>query len=321
MSAEHGCAAPERSGGQALVSDPLEVPHVAWTGPERRVGCERRSSSSRMGHIPRQASERRVASLRLIPKETLTVSVVIPALNEAENIVWVLERLRHVDEVIVVDGMSTDGTADAAMRVHPGVRIVSRPPRGKGDALRAGFRAATGDVIVMLDADGSMDPHEIDLFLAVIGHGFDMVKGSREMCGGGSSDLTKVRRLGNRALLRMANHLYGSRWTDFCYGYIAFRRSALPQLQLYADGFEIEAQILTHAAQAGIRVTEIPSHESRRLNGMSHLHPVRDGLRVAHAVLVPRLTPARKRVRANRAEAPGARARESQERNATAASL
>src|SRR5205814_7754666 len=116
-------------------------------------------------------------------------------------------------------------------------------PRRAGAARRGGCDAAAGDVIVMIDAGGSLGPLEIDSFVALIARGFDVVKGSRHSCGGGSEYLTFIRRLGNRVFVRLANLLYGSSWSDLCYGYIALRRSAVDRLRLHSDGFEIETEI------------------------------------------------------------------------------
>ena len=225
----------------------------------------------------------------------LTLSVVIPTLNEAENIEPVLRQLRRFDDIVLVDGLSTDGTVEAARRVRPDVRVLQRPPRGKGDALRAGFAAATGDVIVIMDADGSMDPGEVEVFMAMVAVGFDLVKGSRMACGGGSHDLTTIRLVGNVALCKLANTLFHTHWTDLCYGYLAFRRDCLAKMALTADGFEIESQILGHAAVAGLRIAEVPSVEMPRFAGESHLNARRDGTRILKAMLAARFAPRAKR--------------------------
>jgi hypothetical protein len=234
----------------------------------------------------------------VVVRPALTISVVIPTLNEAENIATVLGQLERFDDIVLVDGCSADGTVDIALALRPDLRVVRREPAGKGDALRAGFAAATGDVIVIMDADGSMDPAEIEVFMAVIAVGFDLVKGSRLACGGGSHDLTRVRGLGNAALCTVANTLFGTQWTDLCYGFLAFRRECLPKLALAADGFEIESQILAHAALAGLRIAEVPSIEMPRLAGESHLVARRDGARILRTMLAARFSPRARRAAA-----------------------
>jgi glycosyltransferase involved in cell wall biosynthesis len=210
-----------------------------------------------------------------------TVSVVIPTLNEAKNIPWVLNRIpSYVDEVVIVDGRSHDNTAGVAKAIREDVVIVNEPRPGKGAALRAGFAAASCDVVVMLDADGSMDPQEIGWFVAPLQHDYDFVKGSRYVTGGGSEDLTWLRNAGNRALTELANTVLRSNYSDLCYGYIAFRRECLSVLELESDGFEIETELIVRAAKAGLRIAEVPSIELDRISGDSNLQTFRDGWRV-----------------------------------------
>lgn len=223
--------------------------------------------------------------------EQLTVSLVIPTLNEAGNIEAVLSQLSRFDDIILVDGHSQDDTVAIARSVRPDVKVLQRDPTGKGDALRAGFAAARGDVIVIMDADGSMDPAEIDMMVSTVGVGFDLVKGSRYACGGGSHDLTHVRDLGNAALCTLANRLFRTRWTDLCYGFLAFRRSCLPKMALTSTGFEIESEILVKAAMAGLRIAEVPSVEMPRLAGESHLDARRDGMRILRTMMLERFSP------------------------------
>jgi glycosyltransferase involved in cell wall biosynthesis len=215
-----------------------------------------------------------------------TVSVVIPTLNEAANIGWVLERMpRGIDEVLIVDGRSTDDTVAAALAVRPDARVVIERRPGKGAALRAGFAAATGSIVVMLDADGSMHPDEIPRLVAKVTEGYDLVKGSRFMTGGGTADISRLRAAGNLLLLTLVNHRYGCRFTELCYGLMAMRRTVIGAMGLQADGFEIETEIVLGSLRQGLRVAEVPSFEAARRAGRSNLRTFRDGGRVLREVL------------------------------------
>ena len=164
-----------------------------------------------------------------------TVTVVIPALNEARNLPHVFSRLpAGLHEVIVVDGHSVDDTLGAARRLRPDVRIVMQNRRGKGNALACGFAAATGDIIAMVDADGSADPAEIPRFVSALLAGADYAKGSRFTGDGGSSDITRLRRAGNRVLNALVNVLCRTRYSDLCYGFNAIWRHHVPALGLDA---------------------------------------------------------------------------------------
>lgn len=221
-----------------------------------------------------------------------TVTAVIPTLNEAENLPHVLRRLpAGVNELIVVDGHSTDDTVKVTRQLRPDARVVLQNRRGKGNALACGFAAARGDIIVTVDADGSTDPDEIPGFIAPLIRGADFVKGSRYMEGGGSADITHLRSLGNRALGASVNLLFGTRYTDLCYGYNAFWRRCLPHLYVTCDGFEVETLINVRAARAGLRVVEVPSYERDRIHGLSNLNAWRDGRRALNAILRERFSP------------------------------
>lgn len=242
---------------------------------------------------------------------TVAVSAVIPARNEAANIPWVIRRLpSFVAEVIVVDGSTDDETAVAALSCGPHVRVIRQAPAGKGAALTAGLAAAGGEVAVILDADGSMDPAEVPSLIAALLGGADVAKGSRTIAGAGSADLSWLRRRGNAVLTATANRLYRRRWSDLCYGYAALWTDLLPALDLertavrapgaglagralrrvrrgvdYGHGFEIEAILLARCARLGLRIAEVPSYEHPRRSGHSQLVTFRDGARVLTALL------------------------------------
>lgn len=226
------------------------------------------------------------------------VSVIVPTFNEAENLPYVFERMPlNVYEVIVVDGNSTDGTVEQAEYLWPAVRIVKQTRSGKGNALACGFAAARGDIVVTVDADGSADPAEIPRFVAALIAGADYAKGTRFSDGGGSVDITPIRRLGNRALNGLVNRLYDVDHTDLCYGYNAIWRRHVNVFgldpdapappgggRLWGDGFEIETLMTLRALQANLTVAEVPSFENPRLHGASNLNATTDGLRVLRTI-------------------------------------
>ena len=220
------------------------------------------------------------------PVHAPKVSVVIPTLNEERNIPYVLSRLPpDLHEVLLVDGRSTDQTVPIAKAIRHDVRAIQQDGRGKGNALACGFESATGDIIAMIDADGSTDPAELPRFVAMLLTGADFAKGMRFVTGGGSHDLTQLRRMGNRALSLTVNMLYRTRYSDLCYGYNAFWRHCLPSLQVDCDGFEVETLLNIRAARAGLRVVEVPSFELPRIHGESNLNAVRDGARVLKTIV------------------------------------
>jgi glycosyltransferase involved in cell wall biosynthesis len=218
------------------------------------------------------------------------VSVVIPALNEAENLRHVLPKVpANVHEVILVDGYSDDATIATAQALLPTIRVVYQDGPGKGAALQAGFRAATGDIIVMLDADGSTDPGEIPAFVKALVDGADFAKGSRFLIGGGTADMPRHRKLGNLFFVGLVRLFFGGRYTDLCYGYNAFWKRVLPSLAIDASGFEVETMMNIRALRVGLVVAEVPSFEAKRVYGEGRLRTIPDGWRVLKTILRERL--------------------------------
>jgi glycosyltransferase involved in cell wall biosynthesis len=217
------------------------------------------------------------------------IGVVIPTHNEAQNLYYILPDIPSiVSEVILVDGHSTDDTIVVAQQLLPAIRIVRQVGRGKGDALRLGFAVSTSDIIVTLDADGSTDPTEIPRFIEALRQGYDFAKGSRFLEGGGSTDITPLRRLGNYWLCRLVNLLFRRRFSDLCYGYNAFWRYCLDYLEIDSNGFEVETQMSLRMHKAGLKIAEVPSLEHPRIYGQSHLRTFHDGWCVLKTILKER---------------------------------
>jgi glycosyltransferase involved in cell wall biosynthesis len=215
-----------------------------------------------------------------------TVSVVIPTINECQNIKEVIPKLPDfIDEIIIVDGCSTDGTVEEVIKYRKDAKIVIEKMKGKGVALRRGFENASGDLIIMMDADGSHDPGELHSLMVPVLNGYDVTKASRILPGGGSDDFTPFRRFGNKMFVTMVNTLYGSHYTDLCYGYRAFKKDALAKILIKSDGFEVETEQSILMLKAGLKIKEVPSFEARRKHGNSGLNSFRDGWKILKIIV------------------------------------
>ncbi|HUZ54532.1 MAG TPA: glycosyltransferase family 2 protein [Streptosporangiaceae bacterium] len=282
--------------GRPATADPGDGPSAsvhtmaAWRVPPTRPSADGRPASSGGpgSSLPGGQADRdhrpyrKVADgLAISPR----VSVVVPVMNEAANLPAVFATIPPwVEEVVLVDGRSTDNTIDVARQLRPDVKVVLQGGVGKGDALVAGFTASTGDIIVAIDGDGSTDGAEIVRFVSALMSGADFAKGSRFNSAGRSDDITAIRRLGNKLLNIMVNRLFKTSFSDLCYGYNAFWARHLGKLKLDSPGFEVETLMSIRAAEAGLRIYEVPSHERLRQHGVSNLSAIRDGWRILRLI-------------------------------------
>lgn len=264
----------------------ISIVYVHWTLNLRNASCSRKGDGE--GLVYQLETVKKQPSQELVSNPGFGVTVVIPALNEERNIAQVIRELKHIgfSDILVIDGNSRDETARIAKEL--GVNLIFQNGHGKGSALRQvfGYGAFKGDVVIMMDADGSMKPDELLSFVEALDPQIDVVKGSRFMRGGYSEDMTFVRRVGNLMFVALANLLIRTRYTDLCYGFAAFRREAIERLcpHLKSKNFEIEAEIFTKSRKLGLNVAEVPSIELRRKNGKSNLKAVTDGFLILRTI-------------------------------------
>jgi len=218
------------------------------------------------------------------------VSVIIPARNEEVTLPMVLKDLNATIakltdvavEVICVDDHSTDATANIARSFGAKV-IENKKGPGKGMALRSGFEAATGDILVMMDADYSHRAEELPMFLDALRDGVGLVIGSRVV--GGSEEYTHVRALGNVFLSAAFGLCTGRYLSDALNGFKVFRRDVFTDFSYTSAAFEIEVEIVANALRKGYRVVEVSSHERERAGGEMKSRVVQHGTRFLLRIL------------------------------------
>lgn len=220
----------------------------------------------------------------------LSVTALIFTLNEEESLGHVLPGIPDwVDEVLLVDGHSSDGTVRVARQLCPKVRVVFQPGSGKGDALRYGVQQATGDIIVTVDADGSTDPADMSKFVIPLLEGCDFVKGTRFRNG---LPVNKPWRIaGNLVLTLVFDLLFLRRFTDICSGYSAFWKGTAKVMKLgQLDSWVQEPLILAGMVKAGLRIAEVPHTDRGRVGGHSKMSNWSRAIRVIVALFKERFT-------------------------------
>lgn len=239
------------------------------------------------------ASSRQQATQLVSSTLLASCDVIIPTYNEERCIADVVKRVpKAIRRIVIVDGTSDDLTIEKARAADPRVDIVLRDRRGKGSAIRCGLKASTAEYAVILDGDGSIDSNDLMTHLAPLAEGYAFVKGYRV-----SGDGSLVRRLGQSAITSLVNWKLGSDFNDVCCGLFALRRNHQDVLGLsfdayssdmtrmaMGDGFEIDALLAIRAFQARLPIAQCPVESHSRSAGVSKLHPLRDGLRITHAI-------------------------------------
>ena len=211
----------------------------------------------------------------------MKATVLIPTYNEKENVAKVLAgvKAQGVDEILVVDGNSTDGTRELVTSL--GYTLITQEGRGLGDAIKTGIKRAAGDVIIIVDADGSHDTADIPKLLAKINEGYDLVVASRYISapkikglfksGSSSYDDTLIRAIGNRMFTWMTRTFYKVPVHDILMGFKAFRKTIFEKVELKETGQQFDAEIIIKAQKAGYKLAEVPTVEYRREHGESKL--------------------------------------------------
>ncbi len=213
------------------------------------------------------------------------ISVLVPARDERESLPAMLEELPKdlIHEIIVVDGHSNDGTPQLVRKL--GYRVITQQGRGYGMAVISGLRAAGGDLVTFMDADGSFDPKELPRLLELIEQGYDIVFCSRYLPGAGSDDDTFIRKLGNKIFTVLLRTMFGVRLSDALFFYALGKKAVFARLDLECKDFALCVEVPIKVHRAGYKYTEIASTERRRLAGVSKVNAALDGLRILAAML------------------------------------
>lgn len=214
----------------------------------------------------------------------MKVSVVIPTLDEAGCIGKLLSEIPKdiVDEIIVVDGHSTDGTAEIVRKL--GHRVIMQDGQGYGGAFIQGVQASAGDTVVLMDADGSQNPQDIPKLIKKLNEGYDCVFASRYTIESHSEDDTLVRSFGNWLITLLVNILFHVRTSDTLFLFAAIKKDVFYKLDTRAQGFEFCVEVLLKACAEKFKLGEIPSIERKRYSGRSKVRALFHGFKIIKSI-------------------------------------
>jgi len=216
----------------------------------------------------------------------MKVTLQIPTLNEAGSLAKTLKQVPReaINEILVIDGHSIDDTIKIAESL--GCRAILQPKKGYGNAMKYGFTQAKGDIIIIMDADGSPQPKDIPRLIKKMGEGnYDMVLGSRYLPGGGSQDDTLIRYIGNKLFTRITNLRHGSKFSDSLYMFAAMKKDMLLNLGLKSEDFALCIEILVKAHKKGYKIGEVPCFERVRFASESRVNALTDGIKILWQLL------------------------------------
>ena len=215
----------------------------------------------------------------------MSVALIAPTINEVDGLREVFPKLPKelLDEILVVDLNSTDGTAEYC-KEH-GYRVHHQQSRGYGAGIIEGLSATNSEIIIEFPPDGSSPPERIADLLAKIDEGYDLVIGSRYRDGAKSYDDDIITHFGNWLFTAIINVLFGAHYTDTLVGFRAYRRSAHNRLGITTRGLSWTAQQSIQFAKAGMKVAEIGVDEPKRIGGVRKMHPIRTGLEILRVIV------------------------------------
>lgn len=215
----------------------------------------------------------------------MRVSLLIPTKNEALSLERTIGEIPQgfVNEIIVSDGHSTDGTPEIAQKL--GCRTITQEGKGFGLGIISGLKHCTGDVIIIMDADGSQDPKDIPRLLEKIKEGYDIGWGSRYLQRRRSEDDTLIRYFGNKFFTFLSRLLHGIRVTDILYLFAAFKKEVFNSIKLESPGFEFCVELPIKAHKAGFKFGEVPCFERKRFADRTKVNDLVDGWKILLSIL------------------------------------
>lgn len=214
----------------------------------------------------------------------MKVLLIAPTSNELEGVKAVLPKIdrKIVDDILVVDLNSTDGTVEFCKK-H-GFKVHHQKTKGYGAAMMEGLEINHNEIVIEFPPDGSSPPDRIPDFIKKIEEGYDLVIGSRYTKGAKSYDDDIVTGFGNWMFTKIVNLLFGTNFTDVLIGYRAFRRSSLDRLNITAKNLDWSVELPILFAKSGAKIIDIPVDEPKRIGGKRKMHPIKTGLDISKII-------------------------------------